>query len=47
MDFAIFPFVMIMACVVVMVLMMRRMGPVYGGRWAGRRYGADKWDAVD
>jgi Protein of unknown function (DUF2852)/Protein of unknown function (DUF2933) len=34
MDFAIFPFVMIMACVVMMVLMMRRMGPVDGGRWA-------------
>ena len=34
MDFAIFPFVMIMACVVVMVLMMRRMGPMHSGRWA-------------
>jgi hypothetical protein len=34
MDFAIFPFVMIMACVVVMALMMRRMGAIHGGRWA-------------
>jgi hypothetical protein len=34
MDFAIFPLVMIIACVVMMVLMMRRMGFLHGGRWA-------------
>jgi hypothetical protein len=33
MDFPIFPFVMIMACVVVMILMMRGMGLMHGGRW--------------
>jgi hypothetical protein len=33
MDFGIFPFVMIIACVVMMVFMMRRMGPMHGGRW--------------
>jgi hypothetical protein len=37
MDFAIFPFVMIMACLVVMVLMMRHMGPIPGWQIAPAR----------